>query len=138
MGSLPKGISKIGNAYTARIYRNGKAISTTFSFSKYGGEEGALSAAISYMDRITKEIPPTPRKPFLFGLLSNNRTGYNGVTKTRAGNLPCYEVTWAFPPKVKHTKTFTYTEGDDREERDALRQAIAFRKEKEKEIAGSK
>lgn len=120
-----KGISRIVNAYTVRLYRNNKAITTTFSDSVYEGQEHALEAAILFRDRTQASIPLTAKK-------SNIKSDGlpKGVTKTHTegntGNrLPCFLVTWGFPKR--HKEVFKYQEGDDRSEADAREAAITLR-----------
>lgn len=120
-----KGISRSGNGYTVRIYRNGKSSSTSFSDSKYGGQEGALRAAISFRDKAEAEIPQTKKQQKI------KKDGLpEGVTKTfPTGSTgfptPCYLVTWGFP--IRHKKEFRYNEADPASEEDARKQAIALR-----------
>ena len=55
-----------------------------FHFSNYGGEDGALKAAISYRDTFLKSIGL--HKGFLYGYIKNNREYANNLCFHRYGN----------------------------------------------------
>lgn len=135
-----KGITKNGRSWVVRIYRNGKEHSTSFAFSKYGGEEEALAAAIDFQEKAESEIPATePTK-----ILKNNKTGVTGVTKGYVdGNsgfgsrLLCYVATWVEKGKKKHRR-FTYQPGDDASESEAFKKAVSARKQAESSVYGKR
>ena len=135
-----KGISRInskGAGWLVRLYRNEKIISKLFSDGKFGGQEKSLVAAQNYYHQIQKEYPAEPKLPFREKLLRNNKSGYNGIcetfTRNRKGEqLPCLCVTWANPPNKPHSKKFHFQ--DKQERRQALKEAIQFRKQRETEI----
>jgi hypothetical protein len=135
-----KGISRIdtrGAGWFVRLYRKDKVISRFFSDGKYGGKEKALRVAQVYYRQATQEYPAEPKKPFRETLLRNNRSGYNGIcetfTRSRKGTkIPCWSVSWNYPPNKGHTKSFYFH--DEQERKQALREARRFRKEREAEL----
>jgi hypothetical protein len=135
-----KGISRITLNYAGwlvRIYRNGKTISRFFGDGKFGGQDNSLLVAKNYYWQVQQEHPAEPKKPFRENLLRNNQSGYNGIcetfTRTRKGEkIPCWTVTWANPSNKPHCKSFYFH--DKQERRQALKEAIEFRKQREAEI----
>jgi hypothetical protein len=138
-----KGISRTDSNYTGwlvRIYRNNKTISRFFGDGKFGGREGSLLVARNYYWQIQQEHPAEPQKPFREKTLRNNKSGYNGIcetfTRNRKGEpIPCWSVTWASPPNKPHCKSFYFH--DEQERKQALKEAIEFRKQREAEILKS-
>jgi len=112
-----KGISRIstsGVGWFVRLYRKGKVISKFFSDSKYGGKEQALQVAQTYLRQAAREHPAEPKKPFRETRLRNNKSGYNGIcetfSRTRKGvKIPCWEVSWNYPPNKGHSKSFYFS-----------------------------
>ena len=135
-----KGISRInskGPGWLVRIYRDNKVISKFFADGKSRGQEKSLLFAQNYYRQIQQAHPAEPKKPFREKPLRNNKSGYNGIcetfTRTRKGEqIPCLSVTWANPPKKPHCKSFYFH--DEQERRQALKEAIKFRKQREAEI----
>jgi cell division protein FtsI/penicillin-binding protein 2 len=125
------GITRNGNSFIVRIYRNGKEHSTSFAFSKYGGEESALQAAEKFQEDAERKIQPTQKK-----LLKNNTTGKNGVSRgyesVLFGRRPAYIATVTRKGKKIH-KTFPYQDGNKEEEKKAFEDACKARDEMEEE-----
>jgi len=138
-GSL-KGISRIhskGAGWLVRLYRNGKVITKLFSDGVYGDSDKSLQAAQAYYRQIEIEFPPIEKAPFREKPLRNNKSGYNGICETfsrtkKGEKIPCWNVSWYNPPNKLHSKRFYFH--DKQERRQALKEAIAFRKEREAEI----
>jgi len=135
-----KGISRINSkdiGWLVRIYRNNKVISKFFGDNKFGGQEKSLLVAQNYYRQIQQEYPAEPKMPFREKPLRNNKSGYNGICETFSRNrkgeqLPCFCVTWANPPNKPHAKKFHFQ--DKQERRQALKEALQFRKQRETEI----
>jgi hypothetical protein len=135
-----KGISRI-NSKTAgwfvRLYRNNKVVAKFFSDGKYGGKQKALVIAKAYLRQAEQDYPAEPKNPFPVTLLRSNTSGYNGVCetfdRTRKGEkIPCWSVSWNNPPNKPHCKKFFFY--DEQERKEALKDALRFRKEREAEI----
>lgn len=135
-----RGISRVhskGAGWLVRLYRNTKVISKSFSDGVYGDSEKSLRAAQYYLRRAQIEFPPPDKPPFREKPLRNNTSGYNGVcetfTRTRKGEkIHCWTVSWYNPPNKLHSKKFFFH--DEQERRQALKEALNFRKNKETEI----
>lgn len=135
-----KGISRINtktSGWFVRLYRKNKVVARFFSDGKYGGREQALRVSRSYYLQAAREHPAEPRKPFRETPLRSNTSGYNGIcetfTRSRKGEkIPCWSVSWYHPPNKLHSKKFFFH--DERERKQALKEALRFRKEREAEI----
>lgn len=135
-----KGISRIhtkGAGWLVRLYRNTKVISKQFSDSVYGGSDKSLLVAQEYYQQAVQEFPPEEKLPFREKRLPNNSSGHNGIcetfTRTKKGEkIPCWSVTWCNPPNTPHCKSFYFHDAQERKE--ALKEAIKFRKDREAEI----
>jgi hypothetical protein len=135
-----KGISRInskGAGWLVRIYRDNKTISKFFADGKSGGQDKSLLLAQNYYQQIQQAHPAKPKMPFRETLLRNNKSGYNGICETfkrtkKGEQIPCFSVTWAYPPNKPHCKSFSFH--DKQERRQALKEAINFRKQCEAKI----
>jgi hypothetical protein len=130
-----KGITRNSNSWIARIYRNGKSISTSFADVTYGGRDQALDAAEKFLENLNKTLPAAEPQE---RLLKNNKTGKTGVSKSHtyggSGNkLPCYIATWVGKDGKQRHKNFIYQEGDDASENQAFQKACSARDEAERE-----
>ncbi len=111
-----KGISRAEGdrvrGWYLRVYHGKKEYRKLFSDSKYGGKEAALSAAIAHRDNYLAENPPPKKRPFRTKLNPRNRTGVNGVyrTKAKSGNrkytYDIYVAYYAPEPGVHKMKAF--------------------------------
>ena len=135
-----KGISRINSKHAGwfvRLYRKNKVVSKFFSDSKYGDREQSLLLAQSYYRQAEREHPSEPKKPFPETLLRSNTSGYNGICETftrshKGEKIPCWSVSWNYPPNKPHSKSFYFH--DEQERKQALKEALQFRKEREAEI----
>jgi len=135
-----KGISRIHSntaGWFVRLYRHNKVISKFFSDGKYGGKAHTFQVAQSYYRQAVRENPPMPRKPFRETPLRNNTSGYNGICETFARTrkgviIPCWNVSWYYPPNKLHSKKFFFQGAQERKQ--ALKEALRFRKEREAAI----
>jgi hypothetical protein len=136
-----KGISRINvksPGWFVRLYRDGKTISKFFSDGAHGDGDSnkSLWEAQSYYQKMQREYPAKPKPPFYQKPLSNNKSGYNGVcetyTRTKSGGkIPCWCVSWYTSKKLR-SKSFYFH--DEQERRQALKEAVRFRKMREAEI----
>jgi hypothetical protein len=141
-GGKMKGISRIDSdraqGWFVRIYYGGgQEHRKFFSDGKYGGKQQALELAVAYRDQYIEKHPPPQKLPFQSEPIASNTTGVNGVSETyqrsRSGaKIPCFSVFWAPRKNEPKTKKFYHHHYGSREE--ALKEAAAFRKEKEAEI----
>ncbi len=119
--------------WRVRYRTNGVTIDKTFRDSKYGDDEHAsLLAALAWRDEMLKKFPYTP-----YRTKPHNNTGFPGITESYRTNskgekIPCFYVAWRPYKGVRKRERFYHHDYDSRE--DALRAAIAFRKQKEQEI----
>jgi hypothetical protein len=137
-----KGISRIDShrakGWFVRIYyRADQEHRKFFSDGKYGGKQKALELAVAYHDEYQEQHPPPKKLPFKRKPIASNTTGVSGVSETyqrsRAGEkIPCFSVFWAPRENERKTKRFYHHHYGSREA--ALKEAAAFRKEKETEI----
>jgi hypothetical protein len=135
-----KGISRIhskGAGWLARLYRNGKVISKFFSDGVYGNSEKSFQMAQVYYRQTQIEFPAPEKLPFPEKPLRNNKSGHNAIcetfTRTKKGTkISCWNVSWYNPPNKLRSKKFYFH--DEQERKQALREAIKFRKEREAEI----
>jgi hypothetical protein len=135
-----RGISRINSKTTGwlvRLYRSNNVISRFFSDGRYGGRERSYRIAQSYYRQAVRENPPISRKPFRETPLRNNTSGYNGICETfartrKGGIIPCWNVSWYYPSNRLNSKKFYFHDAQER--RQALKQALRFRKEREVEI----
>jgi hypothetical protein len=110
-----------------------------FSDSRYGSKDAALEAAKQYRAEFAQKYPRPAAPGFRTKLPKNNTSGVVGVSESythiRSGSrkkVPCFTVTWRPKPNVTRVKKFTFTNEHDREK--TLKEAIAFRKSKEREM----
>lgn len=122
-----------------RHYSGGKTFSKFFSDSRYGGKAQALDAAKKFRTAYEKKYPVLPRKPFHDKPPSHNTSGVVGVSETyttvRGGSkekVPCFTVSWCPEPNTTKIKKFIYRDELERDE--AFKEAVAFRKSKEREM----
>ena len=135
-----KGISRINSdtpGWFVRLYRNNKTIARFFSDGKYGGTDKALQTAKDYLRQAELEHPAEPKKPFPETPIRSNKSGYNVICetfdRTRKGEkMPCWSVSWNSPPTRPHCKKFFFY--DEQERKEALKEALRFRREREVEI----
>ncbi len=141
-GGKMKGISRIDSeraqGWFVRIYyRNKEEHRKFFSDGKYGGKQKALELAVAYRDEYQAKHPPPEKKPFKSKPIASNTTGVSGVSETyqrsRTGEkIPCFSVFWAPRKNERKIKRFYHHHYGSRAA--ALKEAAAFRKEKEAEI----
>jgi hypothetical protein len=135
-----RGISRIhskGAGWLVRLYRDTRVISKFFSDGIHGDSNQSLRAAQEYYRQAQKEFPPKPKPPFREKPLRNNKSGFNGICETysptkKGGKVSRWAVSWYNPPNKLHCKSFYFY--DKQERRQALREAIKFRKDREAEI----
>jgi hypothetical protein len=135
-----KGISRIhskGAGWLVRLYRNAKVIVKLFSDGVYGDSEKSLQAAQAYYRQAQIKFPPIEKPPFRETPLRNNTSGYNGICETfsrtkKGEKIPCWNVSWYNPPNTLKSKKFYFH--DEQERKQALKEALQFRKEREAEI----
>lgn len=135
-----RGISRIhskGAGWLVRLYRDAKVISKFFSDGSFGDADKALQAAKGYYWQAQKKFPPEPKPPFREQPLRNNKSGFNGICETfsrtkKGEKIPCWNVSWYNPPNKLRSKKFYFH--DEQERRQALKEALKFRKEREAEI----
>ena len=135
-----RGISRIhskGAGWLVRLYRNAKVITKLFSDGVYGDSDNSLVAAQEYYRQAQRKFPPIEKPPFRETPLRNNTSGYNGIcetfSRTRKGEkISCWNVSWYNPPNKLNSKKFYFH--DEQERREALKEALQFRKDREAEI----
>jgi hypothetical protein len=135
-----KGISRIhskGAGWLVRLYRNAKVITKLFSDGVYGDSDKSLQAARAYYRQTQTKFPPIEKPPFRETPLRNNTSGYNGICETfsrtkKGEKISCWNVSWYNPPNTLKSKKFYFH--DEQERKQALKEAIQFRKEREAEI----
>jgi hypothetical protein len=147
MKSKYPGISRIDSKHThgwyVRVYANGGVfVSKLFSDRLYGGKQKALKNAIIFRDHNQMvaqleraKYKSTKRKPFYKRKAKNSTSGITGVNEVKSmtkGKLVHYfQATWSEDGKL-HSKKFYVNKKRTREE--AFEQAVAFRKQMEKEL----
>jgi hypothetical protein len=119
------------------LYRNTKTISKFFSDGTFGDATKSLQAAQAYYRQMQIEFPPAPKPPFREKPLRNNRSGFNGICETysrtkKGGKVSRWAVSWYNPPNKLHCKSFYFY--DKQERKQALKEAIKFRRDREAEI----
>ena len=141
-----KGISRIDSGAThgwfVRGYRNGKTYSRFFSDGKYSGKDEALQQARTHRDELWESLQAIPKKqPKQRVVTSNskNTSGELGVTrtvKTRSNGTryECYSVTWHPEPGVQKCTSFSIKKYGEKQ---ALKLAIDYRRERMREIHGT-
>jgi hypothetical protein len=141
-----KGINRVDNdahhqhGFLARHFVDGEKITRQFSDKKYGGAEGAFKAAQEWL---TEQAALRPARtwethaPFQRSRPRSN-TGILGISRThdyarhdRSLKQEVFSVAFS-DQGVRNCKKFYIHHYTD--ERDALADAIAFRKEKEREM----
>ncbi len=135
-----KGISRIrskGAGWLVRLYRNTKVISKFFSDGIYGGSHKSLQAAQRYYRQAQLDFPSQEKLPFREKPLRNNTSGYNGICETfsrtkKGEKIACWNVSWYNPPSKLKSKKFYFHDGQERKQ--ALKEALKFRKDREAEI----
>jgi hypothetical protein len=135
-----RGISRIrskGAGWLVRLYRNAKVISKLFSDGSFGDSDKSLQAAKEYYRQAQKEFPPEQQPPYREKPLRNNRSGFNGICETfsrtkKGKKIHCWNVSWYNPPNQLRSKKFYFH--DEQERREALKEALQFRKDREAEI----
>lgn len=135
-----RGISRIhskGAGWLVRLYRNTRVITKLFSDGVYGGPDKSLLAAKAYYRQAQIDFPVQEKPPFRETPLRNNTSGYNGIcetfSRTRKGEkIPCWNVSWYNPPNQLRSKKFHFHDAQERKQ--ALKEALQFRKEREAEI----
>jgi hypothetical protein len=60
-----KPISRAGNSYFARVYRDDWVGPRSFADSKYGGNQAAAEAARRWVEHVEKRLPKIPPRPQL-------------------------------------------------------------------------
>lgn len=142
-----KGISRIDSthkrqhAWLARHYTEGETITKQFTDSKYGGKRQALAAARAWLAQQRKERPSRPRPeelaPFQRQKVRSN-TGIMGISRTydyarhdRSVKLENFSVAYSERGVRGNKKFYIHHYADERE---ALAEAIKFRREKEREM----
>ncbi len=147
MKSKYHGISRIDSKHThgwyVRVYANGGVfVSKLFSDRLYGGKQKALQNAIKFRDHneMVAELErakyeSVKRKPFYNRKVKNSTSGITGVNEVKSmtnGRLVHYfQATWSEKGKL-HSKKFYVNKKRTRDE--AFEQAVAYRKQKEKEL----
>ncbi len=135
-----RGISRIdskGAGWLVRLYRNTKVISKFFSDGIFGDSAKSLRAAQRYYRQAQIDFPAQEKSPFRKKPLRNNTSGYNGISETfsrtkKGEKTPCWNVSWYDPPNKLHSKKFPFH--DKQERKQALKEALKFRKDRETEI----
>ena len=141
-----RGISRVDDArqhsWYVRVYHNNKVYSATIRDGNHRGKRNALRIAIKYKEQLERWLGAVPyaiRPPFRLDgkALPGNTTGVNGVCETferakvSGKKVPCYSVNYCLKG-VKHTRRFYIHRYRSRKL--ALQAAVAFRKEKEREM----
>ena len=146
MPKLPRGISRIdgpsGHHYYARNYTKKGVVPKTFSDGVYGSPAAALRAATKWLDgmraRFAREDMLARRLPFVNRPTKQNRSGVVGVYRSFQQRRGCRRrYYWYASIPNKRLKDWPRTKGfsiEEYGERDAKRQAEAYRKAWEKEI----
>lgn len=136
-----KGISRIqsrgAGGWLVRLYRNTKVVSKLFSDGVFGGASQSLDAAQAYYRQLQLQFPPEARSPFREKTLQNNTSGYNGICETfnrtkKGGKIFYWNVSWYNPPNRLNSKKFYFHDAEERKQ--ALSEALKFRREREAEI----
>jgi hypothetical protein len=135
-----RGISRIhskGAGWLVRLYRNTKVITKLFSDGVYGDANQALLAAQAYYRQAQIDFPAQEKPPFREKPLRNNTSGYNGICETfsrtkKGEKIPCWNVSWYYPPNKLNSKKIYFH--DEQERKQALKEALQFRKDREAEI----
>jgi hypothetical protein len=96
-----------------------------------------MEVPINHYLQAQKEFPPKPKPPFREKPLRNNSSGYNGICETfsrnrKGGKIPCWNVSWYNPPNTLRSKKFHFHDAQERKQ--ALKEALKFRKDREAEI----
>ncbi len=136
-----KNIFRIDDRYSpgwrVRVYRNGDAYGHFYSDGQHGGSEGALRKAIANRDEILSRYPKRAI-PYRTELTAANSTGVIGIYKTHQiwgkhrRRVECYVASWR-EYRGQPRKKFFFTHHFETPEA-AFEAAVAFRKEKEREI----
>ncbi len=135
-----KGISRVDrtrkrtHGWYVRVRLNGQIFAKFFSDNVFDSSADALLAAIDWRDETERDLgkPRTERRVILVS--PHNRTGTLGVHRGLKDSDPVYAVCWSpAPHKVQRTSFSIRKYG----EKEALRLAVALRKQKEVEIFGA-
>lgn len=150
--NVPKNISRIDSpekrthGWLVRVQFNKQRRAKLFSDSRYGGREEALEEAIQWRNQVEREMGKPRTERFVVGTHPNNETGVLGVRRIRKhtgayddeGNprtSEVYEVHWSPEPGVlKRTSVSIRKYGEE----EAFRRACRLRRQKEREIFGSR
>jgi hypothetical protein len=127
--------------WLVRIAFNGERYQKFFSDAANGGKRASLKAAIEWRNRTEKKIgkPRTERKVVVAS--PRNTSGTVGIRKTMKAMTrdykvmgPVYEVWWfPKPGEIRKTSVSIYKYG----QKEALRRALALRRQGEKEMYGT-
>lgn len=125
-----------------RIQHKNQSYSKFFSDKKYGGSSEALQEAVDYRNRLERKLgrPRTERQIIGGNTRKNNSTGHKGIFRRKKFPLvkngkryyrDVFEVVWAKAPgKLTRTTVSVRKYG----EKEALKRAIAVRKQRMEEI----
>jgi hypothetical protein len=147
-----KSISRIDSkkkkthGWYVRVQFNNTMYSKFFSDGQYSGRSEALAAAIEYRNEVEAAIGKPRTERTVVGVHPQNQTGVVGVHRRRKHNggkgrtsngtasySDVYEVTWSPEPNVVSRTSVSISKYGKKE---ALRRAVAIRKEKEREYYG--
>jgi hypothetical protein len=137
-----KGISRIESerctGWLVRVYHNRKTIAKLFSDHKLGGKRKALQLAREHHAALLKRYPPAPRAgisapAFHRTVMRHNSTGVTGVYRSFARSAKAQYAFFGVSFKLdgRHQTRKFYLH-HFRDEAEALRHAIAFRRAMER------
>lgn len=141
-----KGISRIDSGSThgwfVRGYRNGKTYSKLFSDRKWGSKKAAHEAAQQHRTQLLKELAHIPQEKKQRRLVfrdARNSSGVIGVCRTSKKSASgktneCYSVSWRPEPGVQKCTSFSIRKYGEKK---AFQLAVAYRKERLREIYGN-
>lgn len=86
MASTRKPVSRAGNSYFARIYRDDRVFPRSFADSRYGSNAAAAQAANRWVELAEERLPKIPPKPEL------RKATVNRYRDERRASLGYYQV----------------------------------------------
>ncbi len=129
---------KNNHGFYVRVSFRGQQHRKFFSDAKYGGDEGALDAAIAYRNSLERDLGKPHTDRMVLAPKDKKRAGVRRIQKTRRKNgkvytYDVYEVQWCPEPrKVERQFFYVNTLG----EHEARRRAYELRRAKERQIYG--
>ena len=129
---------KNNHGFYVRVSFRGQQYRKFFNDKKYGGEEGALDAAIKYRNELEQELGKPRTDRMVLAPKDKKRAGVRRISKPRRKNgkvyySDLYEVQWCPEPgKVERKNFYIGTLGEE----EARRRAYELRRVMERRIYG--